>query len=260
MSAFNKNRQQLDNNRLDTASRHWEAPQKQPENGTPPPPSTNGGVAHNTDEASSAVHSHHHQQQQQQHHRSDPNMLKALYERIIVLEQQTREQDSKLTQLLTQQFARTRIDPRYSGGVLVWPITQFRAKVAAMSADPNHMIYSGESYTSPHGYRFCVRLNISAKCPGLIGLHVHLMQSENDFHLDWPFRGRIKISMIHRNLNETQHDTIMSKPEILAFHRPSQEISPRGFGFLEYAGIEQVLANGFVVGDTLSLKVQLSIV
>lgn len=248
MSAFNKNRQALDNNRLDTASRQWEAPYKQqPENGTTP--SVLNG------EASAAV-AHHHQQRSSS---TDANLLKALYERIIVLEQQTREQDSKLTQL-TQQFARHRIDPRYSGGVLVWQITQFSAKVAAMSADPNHMLYSGESYTSPHGYRFCVRLNISAKFPGLLGLHVHLMQSDNDFHLDWPFRGRIKISMIHRNLNETQHDTIMSKPEILAFHRPSQEISPRGFGFLEYAGIEQVLANGFVVGDTLSLKVQLSIV
>lgn len=246
MSAFNKNRQALDNNRLDTASRQWEAPNKQPENGTMAQSLTNGT---HIDEASSVS----------QQQRTDANLLQALYERIVVLEQQTREQDSKLTQI-TQQFSRTRIDPRYSGGVLVWQIHQFSAKIATMSSDPNHMIYSGESYTSPHGYRFCVRLNISAKFPGLLGLHVHLMQSENDFHLDWPFRGRIKISMIHRNLNETQHDTIMSKPEILAFHRPSQEISPRGFGFLEYAGIEQVLANGFVVNDTLSLKVQLSIV
>lgn len=248
MSAFNKNRQALDDNRLDAASRQWEAPSKHHDQHNSGQSQLTNGAHHNGDPTAAC-----------DQQRTDANLLKALYERIIVLEQQTREQDSKLAQL-SQQMARTRIDPRYSGGVLVWQITAFAAKVAAMSADPNHMLYSGESFTSPHGYRFCVRLNISAKFPGLIGLHVHLMQSDNDYHLDWPFRGRIKISMIHRNLNETQHDTIMSKPDIKAFHRPSQEISPRGFGFLEYAGIEQVLANGFVVNDTLSLKVQLSIV
>lgn len=242
MSAFNKNLQATDDNRLESVSQQWEAPSKG-ENGL----AKANGAPCRDDEASSS------------HQKADANLLKALYERIIVLEQQTREKDFKLDRL-TQQIARNTIDPRFSCGVLVWQIQQFGSKVSAMAADPNHMIYSPESYTSPHGYRFCVRLNISAKYPEFIGLHVHLMQSDNDYHLEWPFRGRIKISMIHRNLNETQHDTIMTKPEILAFHRPSQEISPRGFGFLEYAGIKKVVAGGFIVADTLSLKVQLSIV
>lgn len=241
MTAFNvKNSTSVDlNDAMSPVSHHWDAPSKDTNR-------TNG---------SSSTTS------------SDSDLLKALYERIVVLEQQSREKDMKLEKL-TQQMSKASLQhnigngvhPRYSGGVLVWKITQFQSKITAMAADPNAMFYSGEAYTSPHGYRYCVRINISPKVKDFIGLHVHLMKSDNDFHLEWPFRGRIKISMIHRNLNETKHDIIMSKPEILAFHRPSQEISPRGFGFLEYASISHVLNKGYVIMDTLTVKVQLNIV
>lgn len=194
-------------------------------------------------------------------------LLKTLYERIVMLEQQGREKDAQLNRVV-QQLSRltvktaslSAIDSRYSGGVLVWRIDQFQSKMAAMSADPNEMFYSGDAYTAPHGYRYCVRINISPKVSDFIGLHVHLMQSDNDYHLDWPFRGRIKISMIHPNLNETKNDIIMSKPEIMAFHRPTQDVSPRGFGFLEYASISHVLSHGFIVDDVLTVKVQVGIV
>lgn len=190
-------------------------------------------------------------------------LLKSLHDRISVLEQKNREKDEKIERLTNQiakAYVATDVQGRHSNGVLVWSISQFQNKVRAMSADPNRMFYGPDAYTSPHGYKFCARINISPKVKDAIGLHVHLMQSENDFHLDWPFRGRIKISMIHTNLSETKHDTIMSKPEILAFHRPTQNVSPRGFGFIEYAIISDIQSLGFVVGDTLTLKIQLSIV
>lgn len=190
-------------------------------------------------------------------------LLKSLHDRVVVLENENREKDQKIEKL-TNQMAKaclmTDVQGRYSNGVLIWCITQFQNKVRAMSRDPNLMFYSLDAYTSVHGYKFCARINISPKVKDSIGLHIHLMQSENDFHLDWPFRGRIKISMIHRNLSETKHDTIMSKPEILAFHRPTQNISPRGFGFIEYANINDIQNKGFVVNDSLSLKIQLNIV
>lgn len=88
-----------------------------------------------------------------------------------------------------------------------------------------------------------------------------MMQSENDHHLDWPFKGRIKIQLIHpRGLDESQSDTIMSKPEILAFHRPVERVSPRGFGFVEYAWVQDVIRKGFVENDTLTFKIQVTLV
>lgn len=241
LTSFNKHNQRaIDLKALEVSNIHdWDAPAKTQ--------TTSSGSSCNGDGTANSV-----------------DLLKSLYERIVVLEQQNHEKDLKIDKL-AQQMAKIALNTcgvhaRYSCGILVWKITQFQSKIAAMSGDPNAMFYSGECYTSPHGYRYCVRINISPKFKDFIGLHVHLMKSENDFHLEWPFRGRIKISMIHRNLNETKHDIIMSKPEILAFHRPGQEISPRGFGFLEYASISHVLNKGFVMMDTLTVKIQLNIV
>ncbi|GAB0090754.1 TNF receptor-associated factor 6 [Sergentomyia squamirostris] len=195
----------------------------------------------------------------------NPDLMRAMYERIVVLEQKQQEHSVKMDKLreqLSKMCSQTEMQAKYSDGVIVWQIGQFQSKVKAMSANPNIMFYSGETFTSPHGYKFCARINISPKVRDFLGLHVHMMQSENDYHLDWPFNGRIRISMIHpENFSESQTDTIMSKPEILAFHRPTQEgVSPRGFGFLEYASIPDIERRGFIVRDTLTIKIQINIV
>ncbi|XP_055692586.1 TNF receptor-associated factor 6 [Lutzomyia longipalpis] len=221
-------------NNLDAESRFWDAPAKT--NGAPP--------------AAGA---------------GSPNLMRAMYERIVVLEQKQQEMQAKIENMreqLSKTCSLAEIQAKYTDGVLLWQIGQFQSKVRAMSANPNIMFYSGEAYTSPHGYKFCARINISPKVRDYIGLHVHMMQSENDYHLDWPFNGRIRISMIHpKNFHESQTDTIMSKPEILAFHRPTQEgISPRGFGFLEYASITDIERRGFILRDTLTIKIQINIV
>lgn len=116
------------------------------------------------------------------------DLLKALYERIVVLEQQNREKDAKIEKLtldMSKACLSSDIQARYSNGVLVWKITQFHSKIKSMRADLNKMYYSNEVFTSPHGYRFCARIKISPDAKDCIGLHIHLMRSDNDFHLDW---------------------------------------------------------------------------
>lgn len=191
------------------------------------------------------------------------NLIRAMYERIVILEQQSREQDLKIEQLSHKLIKSiNEVNPRYSNGVIIWQITKLKSKLETMRSDANIMFYSNVAYTSPYGYKFCCRICISPKSRDFIALHIHLMRSENDNHLDWPFNGRIKISLIHpRNFLESHHDTIMSKPEILAFYKPTEDISPRGFGFLEYANINNVLyKNGFVTNDSITVKVHMNIV
>lgn len=193
-------------------------------------------------------------------------LLRALYERIVTLEQLSREQGLQIERLTAQMNKLTNANcageptARYSGGTLIWKIRHFSKKVQEMYDNPNNRFYSPDVYTSPFGYRFCARINIATKAKGCIGLHVHMMQSENDYHLDWPFRGCFKIWMLHRDMTQCRHDKIMSNDTILAFQRPTQEISPRGFGFLEYANINAVQNQGFVSMDTLTIKLHISIV
>lgn len=61
-------------------------------------------------------------------------------------------------------------------------------------------------------------------------------------------------------MQDSQSDTIMSKPEILAFHRPEQSVSPRGFGFVEYAHVQDIVRKGFVDRDTVTIKIQVNLV
>lgn len=196
----------------------------------------------------------------------DEQIVQTMYQRIVVLEQRTREQETRLENLqkelrLARQSSSTTVDPRYSNGTIVWRIEQLGALVARLRANANNIEYSRECYTSPHGYKFCARLNIQPRKPHVLSLHVHLMQSENDYHLDWPFKGRIKLCMVHPvDASLSKHDTIMTKPEILAFHKPREAISTRGFGFLEYDNISTIIQQGFCADDRLLIKIEINIV
>lgn len=189
--------------------------------------------------------------QQQQ---STNDLISAMYERIVVLEQQNREQSSKIENMQAMEQRRH--------GVLVWRLEDFSLKIEQMQSNPGMMMYSNDCYTDPNGYKFCARINLSQKSKDGAGLslHIHLMKSENDYHLLWPFVGRIKITMINKDASHSQHDVLMSKPDILAFHRPTQEISPRGFGFIDYAFVNDIYRKGFIDNNTLALKITMNIV
>ncbi|CRK88512.1 CLUMA_CG002311, isoform A [Clunio marinus] len=180
-------------------------------------------------------------------------LINAMYERIVVLEQQNREQELKIAKLEQLETKRN--------GILVWKFEDFRKKFETMQLNPQTMYYSSECYTDPNGYKFCARINLSQKEKDCLSFHIHLMRSDNDYHLSWPFIGRIKITMINKDPTFNQTDILMSKPEIKAFHRPPEDISPRGFGFTEYAFINEIIKRGFIDNnDCLTIKIEMNIV
>ncbi|XP_045492825.1 TNF receptor-associated factor 6-like [Colias croceus] len=196
-------------------------------------------------------------------------LIRALYERVVVLEQRNREQDIVIANISKQlsAFAVAKMKQnndmllRYCMGHYIWKVDNFKARLDAMLKDHNKMLYSPGFYTSPNGYRFCVRLNISPLNPLCFALHVHLMKTENDDYLDWPFNGRISFAMINQYDHEyTQRDTMMSNSSLVAFRKPNTEICVRGFGYTEYAVVSDVVRNGFVKDDVLIIKVHIKCV
>lgn len=192
-----------------------------------------------------------------------PNEMKKLHERVAILEQE--RNDYKLdVQRLTLIINKISVSTlRERSGILVWQIDEFQKKVHAMQSTPTTMYYSPDFYTDPNGYRFCGRISISSKSKAkdTLSFHVHMMQSENDFHLDWPFRGCIQIFMIHADSKQTIRDKFMTTEKSTAFQRPTSEISAHSFGFTEYASINNVINEGFLSGDgKLTIKVHISIV
>lgn len=180
------------------------------------------------------------------------DLFQSMYERIVALEQLNRDQALKIERLSRLEMNRS--------GTLVWRIENFRRKVEMMEANTNLRFYSPECFTDPNGYRFCGRINLAPKRKDCLCLQIHFMKSDNDYHLSWPFIGKIKISMINKNQESTQNDILMSNPDILAFHRPQEDISVRSYGFMEYAVVRNLFNDGFVNDDCLIIKIQINIV
>ncbi|KAE8753161.1 TNF receptor-associated factor 6 [Frankliniella occidentalis] len=199
-----------------------------------------------------------------------PELIRALYEKVVLLEQKGYEQTIEMNNLKQQlatsnarlERVRHELATTHCGGIYIWRVPNFREQLTAMTRDPLLMLYSPAFYTSQYGYRFCLRLNLSAKNRSHLAVLVHLMRSENDVTLDWPFSGRMSLKLIHptdpqRHLKET----MMSRPELEAFRRPRHEICPRGFGYTEFVKVSDLLSIGFLgETDTLVLRVQVQCV
>lgn len=124
-------------------------------------------------------------------------------------------------------------------------------------------------------FRLCVRLNLSPKDPNYLAILVHVMKSEHDQALDWPFCGRLSVTIVHPlyvstreqklfifnfNINFSQSyknlkETMMSRPELQAFNRPIHDLNPKGFGYTEFASVEELFDQDFLENNQLIIKV-----
>nr|CAI5851120.1 unnamed protein product [Callosobruchus analis] len=195
---------------------------------------------------------------------SDDNvntLLRNLYEKTVFLEQKTREQDIIIAnmseQISSYNLSVTKLHHRYCDGCYLWHCTDFKNKLNVMRENPHVMYYSPGFYTSPNGYKLCVRINLSPKDNNYLAILIHVMKTEHDQALDWPFSGRLSITLIHpmqsfKNIKET----MMTRPELDAFKRPVQDMNPKGFGYTEFVLVEEIFEQDFIENNQLVIKIQ----
>lgn len=190
-------------------------------------------------------------------------LLKNLYERVVVLEQQNREysiairnQRKQLTSLQTaMQVQHEEVTLRNCNGLYVWRLPDFREKLAAMREDPLKMYYSPGFYTSSNGYKLCARLNVSSKDPQFLSLLLHMMRSECDDALDWPFDGTMHFALLHPHDSEKDiREVTASVPDLEAFRKPSCELNKRSFGYTEFVRLSDVVE--FLRDDELLFRIE----
>nr|BBE08134.1 TNF-receptor-associated factor 6 [Plautia stali] len=225
-------------------------------------------------------------------------LITTLYERVVQLEQKQREselqlehktrQEQKMKDLILQLEHKTRdfelqltnsratinnmlierdqflsqLPLKICNGCHVWNVVNIKQKLLAMSKEPSEMYYSEGFYTSYLGYKFCVRMNLSPNNPCYLSLLVHLMKSENDHILGWPFKGRISFTLIHPVSQEHSLSEVMcTKSGLKAFERPVAALSPRAFGYTEFALIDDVINKGFINDDeSVNIKIEINCV
>ncbi|XP_025988317.2 TNF receptor-associated factor 6-A isoform X1 [Solenopsis invicta] len=179
-------------------------------------------------------------------------LLKNLYERIVVLEQENRELSITVS---NQKNQLANMCLRNCNGVYIWRLKSFQEKLDTMINDPLKMFYSPGFYTSPNGYKICARINISSKDPNYLSFVLHIMKSENDDALDWPFNGTMFFALIHPQDSEKNIcDTTSSQPDLEAFRKPTCELNKRSFGYTEFIRIRDI--TDFLQHDTLIFRIE----
>jgi hypothetical protein len=103
----------------------------------------------------------------------------------------------------------------------------------------NDVINSPAFYTSPRGYRMCIRVWANGVKDGH-GTHVsisaNLMKGENDDHLPWPFTGKVTVELLNQLDDKNHHScTITFSPDGACSQRiVTEERSSAGIGHQYY--------------------------
>ena len=93
-----------------------------------------------------------------------------------------------------------------------------------------------------------------------VSLFVHMMQSDWDDTLEWPFSGRISLSILDQSddgeYKRHISETLVTRPNLLAFQRPTTPRNHKGYGYVEFAHIQTLEDRQYLKNDCLLVRVQ----
>ena len=103
----------------------------------------------------------------------------------------------------------------------------------------NDAVYSPAFYTSPKGYKMCIKVYANGEGDGEhthVSVFAYLMKGENDYYLPWPFTGTVTIELLNQ-LEDNNHYLTFIKfhPDVDTSQRiVDEERADTGWGFPEY--------------------------
>lgn len=110
-----------------------------------------------------------------------------------------------------------------------------------------------------------MRINLNGVDGGVgkhVALYVHLMQGDYDDNLDWPFAGKFTLSILDQSDDVSCHrhisKSLKAEPSLPAFQRPIAPHNYRGYGFEEFASLEQICEPQYVKNNTLLVKFEIN--
>ena len=153
------------------------------------------------------------------------------------------------------------------GGNYIWKIDGFRSLLFQYAG--NGIVTSLESpsiYTSLHGYKFFMRVfpnGIDGGDGRHIGLFVGITQGEYDTLLEWPFCGRISLTIKDQSTDvhgfrQDISGTFMANRHQGAFQKPTAAGRYKTlYGYAEFAPITMVCASQYSKDDTVMIQIEI---
>ena len=133
-----------------------------------------------------------------------------------------------------QQIEIGNMQAQYREMPVLYKITNFNQHKTA-----NDGIYSPSFYTSPKGYKMCIKVYAN-ECGDNKGTHVsvyaYLMKGENDDYLPWPFTGTVTVELLNQLEDNNHHSMTMkfSFDSDTSQRVVDEERSNRGWGCPRY--------------------------
>lgn len=153
------------------------------------------------------------------------------------------------------------IEGRCGNGMYVWKIKNYHKLRRDAEKGEVTATHSPSFYSSYYGYKLCIRVNpngVDSARGTHLSLFIHFMQGEYDDLLEWPFSGRIVLTVVDQNpiceLRSHISETLTSKPNLAAFQRPVSLRNHKGFGYMEFLPLSVIDGSTYVRNDTLIIK------
>uniref|UniRef100_A0A1A8EDR1 TNF receptor-associated factor n=1 Tax=Nothobranchius kadleci TaxID=1051664 RepID=A0A1A8EDR1_NOTKA len=148
-------------------------------------------------------------------------------------------------------------------GIFVWRLRGFSGLLRNQEAGLTVVEHSPGFYTSHPGYKLCLRLHLQSptapRCSNYISLFVHTMQGTFDGQLTWPFQGTIRLAILDQGPEGQHHMEVMeTKPDLLAFQKPTIPRNPKGFGYVTFMHLQQLSQRVYVKDDTLLIRCEVT--
>jgi TNF receptor-associated factor 4 len=117
---------------------------------------------------------------------------------------------------------------------VVYKITNFKQHKTA-----NDEIYSPAFYTSPKGYKMCIRVYANGDGHGegtYVSVCAYIMKGENDHYLPWPFTGKVTVMLLNQleNKNHLSRSMKFTSDNDTSQRVVDEERSRRGLGWAKY--------------------------
>ena len=153
---------------------------------------------------------------------------------------------------------------RSANGIYIWKIKNYHKLRQEAESGEVSAIHSASFYSGVYGYKLCIRVNLNGVDTARgthLSLFIHFMQGEFDDILDWPFSGKIILTVMDQNpiceLRNHVSETLVAKPNLAAFQRPQTPRNHKGFGYMEFLPLQVMDKMTYISNDTLIIKAQI---
>lgn len=211
----------------------------------------------------------------------NPRVLDQIRETVTQLVSDVEQQKGTLRQLntsvehFTQTFPRMEtileelnlkieiLEVKSTSGVYIWKVNDLTRRAREARIGRTVSLYSPPFYTSPHGYRLCLRAYLFGDGSGKgthISLFIVVMKSEYDDLLAWPFQHKVTLTLINQNFPLVPERSLTHRfvpnSESSSFKKPVETFNVAS-GFPEFAELNVLEDQAFCKSDTLYFRIKL---